>query len=118
MKIKNNNDAIEQFRDSAVAYTELLGKENNVLLNKYHSQISKCAGYLKKNNSLNLLIPMLNEDSGISTWAALYLLTVNEEIAVEKLKKIRDAGIKFKSMDAKYILMQWEDQTLNIYFGD
>jgi|26BtaG_2_1085354.scaffolds.fasta_scaffold07040_4 hypothetical protein len=117
MNIKDDKDALEKFYTASIRYTELEGKENHKELNKNVSIIHKAAGFLKKNNKLINLKPILNDPNlGVASWAALYYLTIDEELAVQRLKEIIDAKIKFVSLSAEYILKQWEDGSLEIYF--
>ena len=119
MKIKDEKEALEKFYAASVRYTELEGKENHKESNKNVSIIHKSAGFLKKNNKLINLKPILNDSNlGVASWAALYYLTVDEELAIQRLKEIIDAKVKFVSLSAEYILKQWEDGSLDIYFGE
>ena len=118
MKILDKKDALNKFLESAISYTELEGGENHKHLNKQFDKISKCAGFLKKNNELYELKQFLEDKNlGVVAWAAYYLLTVDEELAIKKLKMIEDANIPNLSNSAKYTLKEWESGNLNIYFG-
>ena len=118
MKILDKKDALNKFLESAISYTELEGGENHKHLNKQFDKISNCAGFLKKNNELYELKQFLEDKNlGVVAWAAYYLLTVDEELAIKKLKMIEDANIPNLSNSAKYTLKEWESGNLNIYFG-
>lgn len=117
-KIVDVKDALNKFSESAILYTELEGGENHKLLNKQFVKISNCAGFLKKNNELYELKQFLEDKNlGVVAWAAYFLLTVDEELAIKKLKMIEDANIPNLSNSAKYTLKEWESGNLNIYFG-
>ena len=118
IKILDVKDALNKFSESAILYTELEGGENYKLLNKQFDKISNCAGFLKKTNELYELKQFLEDKNlGVVAWAAYFLLTVDEELAIKKLKMIEDANIPNLSNSAKYTLKEWESGNLNIYFG-
>ena len=96
MKILDKKDALNKFLESAISYTELEGGENHKHLNKQFDKISNCAGFLKKNNELYELKQFLEDKNlGVVAWAAYFLLTVDEELAIKKLKMIEDAKKMF-----------------------
>lgn len=118
IKIIDVKDALNKFSESAILYTELEGGENHKLLNKQFDKISNCAGFLKKTNELYELKQFLEDKNlGVVAWAAYFLLTVDEELAIKKLKMIEDANIPNLSNSAKYTLKEWESGNHNIYFG-
>ncbi|HBK82977.1 MAG TPA: DUF2019 domain-containing protein [Flavobacterium sp.] len=118
MKIIDVKDALSKFYKSAILYTELEGGENHKLLNKEFDRISNYAGFLKKNNALIELKPFLEDKNfGVVAWAAYFLLTIEEELAIKTLKMIEQAKIPNISNSAKYTLKEWESGNLNIYFG-
>jgi len=106
-KITDINTAIHIFKDAADRQAKAIEIGDYNQANKCYDQITKVVTFLKDNNALLELQPLLTNDSvGIRLWAACYLLRVDEKKAITVLEEISNLkGIH--SLTAKTTIKEW-----------
>lgn len=112
-KIKDQQTALAVFIEAAIKQAEATEQGDYKNGNKYYDQIIKSAEFLKKTNSVNILLSLLSNPSvGIRLWAAYFLLPINEKEAIKALQAIsKISGIH--SLTAETTLKEWQKGNLN-----
>jgi hypothetical protein len=105
MKIKHTNEAIDIFYNSAVENVKLFDGGDHKLANKYYKQMKQSFDFLTQSNSIDKLLPMLEDTNcGVQLWVASFLAKAYRERAIIVLQKIIDLQIPHISSSAKYTL--------------
>jgi len=117
MKIKDKDQALKFFVESAIEHTKGSHNGDYKLANKNFTKVAKSAKYLRDNDALVELNQLIeHEEKGVQLWALTYLLSTCECLAKEKLSEIRDANLTHYSFNAKMILQEWESGNLELQY--
>ncbi len=105
-KIKNTEEALAIFKQYANMHGLVYNKGDYKDANKYHVIITNAVDYLIDNKSLIELSPFLNDESeGVKLWAAISLLPIMKDKAINTLKMIeQNKGLM--SVTAHYKLLE------------
>ena len=112
MKIKNVNNALECFRESAVIHCEATESGNYKLGNKNYDIVVKAIDYLIKDKAIDQLLQFLNDPNmSVRGCAATYLLPIYEKEALSTLNYIAQSkGII--AGNARTTIQEWEKGNL------
>jgi hypothetical protein len=112
MKIKDINTALIIFEENAKLHESATNTGDYQLANKSYSKISKVIHFLKNENKVELLELLLDHESlGVKSWAALYLLPVYENRAIEVLEEVA-ANEGIRGLAAETTLSEWRKGNL------
>lgn len=113
----SKTEVLQSFKSAAKLQAEATCEGNSTKGNLNYEIIVKSASYLKKNNQLLMLEPLLGEeDIGIKLWASTYLLETIEHKALNVLNTIASANILHHSFTAEMILEEWKTGNLKLQF--
>lgn len=106
-KIEDIETALNLFEKAAIQHTQGTEQGDYKLANKNYVAIVKAVDFLKEQDKVSTLEIFLNHASiGVRVWAAAYLLSVNEKVAVQTLEQISE-GTGIISANAKITLSEW-----------
>ncbi|PKL81102.1 MAG: DUF2019 domain-containing protein [Ignavibacteriae bacterium HGW-Ignavibacteriae-4] len=113
MKPLNNiSSALNLFIESAKEHTLATEEGNYRKGNKNYYLIVEAISYLRNNNSLTELKPLLNNSYiGVRLWTACYLLPVFEKESLLILKDIVEEG-GIHSLSAEMTICEWKKGNL------
>jgi hypothetical protein len=102
-------------------YAEWAGKHGAGMLafdseatNSAQAELVKRYRAIRNSGDLRSLLPLLDHiDPSVSAWAATHLLEIEPDRAVRTLRR-HARGSGPLALDAKMVLEQWEDGTLEI----
>lgn len=107
-------EALSEFEFSANQHGEATEQGDYKEANKHYVKIAKVITFLKKQNSINELLPLIKHPSlGVRLWASTYLLPVKKEDAISELKKIIRGG-SFCAFTAETTLSEWKKGNLHL----
>jgi hypothetical protein len=110
MKISDINEAYKIFYYSAIENVKLFDGEDYILANKYFKQMKKAFDFLKNNNCIDKLLPLLDDvNFGVQLWTASFLAKDFRDKSITVLQRIIDLKIPHISLSAKYTLNGIED---------
>jgi hypothetical protein len=113
-KILNLESAIEIFEFSAIQHTTANETADYKACNKAYKSLANSRDFLRLNNRIDLLIPLLNnENNGVRVWAASFLLFYHEAIAVKVLEDI-SIGNGHNATNARMTLSEWRKGNLKM----
>lgn len=114
MKVKTVSDALKVFEQNALEHERATNDGDYKLANKSHSRIMKAIKFLKEADKVDLLDLLLDHESlGVRSWAALYLLPICEEKAIDVLEEVaKDEGIR--GLAAKTTIIEWRKGNLEV----
>jgi Domain of unknown function (DUF2019) len=113
-QLENIADALTEFEIAANQHGEATEQGNYKEANKNYGKIAKVITFLKEQNSINELLPLIEHPSlGVRLWASTYLLPVKKEEAIRELKNIIRGG-SFCAFTAETTLSEWKKGNLNL----
>jgi len=105
MKIKNIDEAVNVFHNSAIENVKLFDGGDHKLANKYYKQMKQSFDFLTENNRINKLLPLLDYPNyGVQLWTASFLAKEYKDKVIVILQKIIDLKIPHISLSAEYTL--------------
>src|SRR6218665_1155413 len=105
MKIKNIDEAVNVFLNSAIENVKLFDGRDHKLANKYYKQMKQSFDFLTENNCINKLLPLLDYPNyGVQLWTASFLAKEYKDKVIVILQKIIDLKILHISFSAEYTL--------------
>lgn len=115
MKIKNIEEALGLFIDSASKQIESNENGDYKIGNKCYDDLVIVTNYLKRTNSIKELRKLLdNKHIGVRLWSATYLLRDFEEEAKQTLREIVSLSHPVHSFTAEVTLSEWSNGSLAI----
>ncbi len=107
---------IAEFAEAAIDHGRFTDLGDSQMANKAHDKVIKVLSKMKKlpdhgKRMLTLLIE--HENDAVKGWAATYLLPINENMAIDILKKIA-SGSGFVAFDCEMVLKLWKAGTLKL----
>lgn len=107
-KIKNIKTALAVFEEASLRQAEATEQGDYKSGNKLYSEITKAAAFIKSENAVEKLKPLLSHSSvGVRMWAAFYLLPIDEKEGVKILREIaKSPGIH--ALTADTTLTEWQ----------
>lgn len=115
MRISDIKSAITLFQEAANKQAAATESGDYKAGNKSYNLISKAAHYLKSEDAISELKPLLCScPVGVRLWSAYYLLPLYEKECLSTLEKIvEDDGIH--SLTAETTISEWKKGNLKIY---
>lgn len=116
-KIKKITDlkmAVQVFEIASHKQAEATEQGNYKEGNKHYSRIMRAIKFLKKKDSIDTILPLLNKPSiGVRLWTASYLLPKYEKESIAILSEITK-NQDIHSLTAETILNEWKTGNLKI----
>lgn len=111
-KIKDIETALTVFEEASIKQAEATEQGDYKTGNKLYGEITKAAAFIKSENAVDKLRPLLAHSSvGVRMWAACYLLPLDEKEGVKTLKEIaKSSGIH--ALTADTTLSEWQKGNL------
>ena len=104
---ENTEKLLKSFEEFCIKHTEN-SWSNSKKANYYYDKIFKVVNLLKETNSLNSLSVFYSHPNiGVRTWAACFLLPVNEKQSLKVLKEISKMDVR-GSYTAELVIKGWE----------
>lgn len=106
-KIKSIESALSIFELEANNQAECSENGDYKSGNKSYQKIIDSVNYIKDNNSIDLLISFLsNESIGVKLWSACFLLPENESRSLKVLEEIKETN-SIHSFTAATTISEW-----------
>lgn len=113
-KITDIEIAMKQFEEAAIAHEQATEKGDYKVANKSYTIITKAIAFLKEKSDIDKLSKFLTHESiGVRSWAATFLLPVQEDEAILVLEQIAN-GDGIRSFAAKTVLSEWRNGNLKL----
>jgi hypothetical protein len=113
-KIKDKETALSLFEEAAIKHAEATEQGDYKTANKSYAVISKAIMFLKEHNEIACLSKFLNHPSdGVKSWAAAYLLPIEEKKAIQVLEDVAK-GNGIRSLAAETALSEWRKGNLRL----
>lgn len=111
-KIKDIETALAVFEEASIKQTEATEQGDYKTGNKHYGEITKAVAFIKSENAIANLRPLLSHSSvGVRMWAACYLLPVDEKEGIKVLEQIaKSSGIH--ALTADTTLSEWKKGNL------
>jgi hypothetical protein len=113
-KVKDVSEALIIFEEAATNHAQATEQGDYKIANKNHDAIVKIASFLKEKNEIDKLTDFLSHPvDGVKGWAAIYLLPIKEQEAVQALEEIAK-GKTIRSLAAEVTLREWRKGNLKL----
>ena len=114
MRIRDSKRALEKFEKAAVDHTLATAAGDSRKANAAADIILEAYAYLKENESLQLLVSLLDHPSeGVRVWTASKLIAVRQSEAVKVLEEIA-GGNGISALGAGMVLSEWRAGRLTL----
>lgn len=115
IKIKDKETALKLFENSAINHGDCSQNGDYKSVNKSYKEIMNSFYFLKQENLLDEILPMLeNSNKSVQSWSATVLLGFDEKKAIQKLQEIVKES-NFYSYSAELTIQEWKKGNLTIY---
>lgn len=114
MMIQNTDTALEIFEEAATSHSNAIETGDYKVANKSYDRIIVAAAFLKQEGKIRLVSKFLNHaSSGVRSWAAAYLLPIQEQDAIRVLESVAK-GKGLLSFEAEMTLSEWRKGNLKL----
>ena len=104
------------FEDAAIKQEEAISMGKSKIANRNYDKIAEVIKYLRINKTLDKLsVFYIHPNQSVRSWAAAYLLPVNEKESIKVLKKIANRKGP-GAFDAKMTIQEWENGNLRNFY--
>jgi hypothetical protein len=98
---------------SLLAFTEASSNDDQKSARTHYKKMDACFRSLRDSNRLSELVKLLNhENESVRLWVSTHLLTYDEKLAKDSLKKIADRKAGLTSFSAEMTLQEWSKGNL------
>ncbi|QEE48495.1 hypothetical protein FUA48_02570 [Flavobacterium alkalisoli] len=109
------DSALQQFEKAAELHAYYNERYEFKKGNIHADAVMEAVNFLKSIDGLSHLEQFLDSDSmGIKGWAAAYLLTLNNQKAIDVLENTIALNIPHYSFNAKILLSEWREGNLKL----
>lgn len=113
---ENKEKLLKSFEEFCIKQTEYSWNGKSKKANYYYDQIFKVVNLLKEMNSLSSLSVFYSHPNiGVRTWAACFLLPVNEKQSLKVLKEISKMDVR-GSYTAELVIKEWKKGDLKEFY--
>ncbi len=116
MKIRDIKEALSLFENAAIEQGKATYIGDHRKANRNYDKIRDVVSYLRKNVALHeLSIFYTHSNLSVRSWAASYLLPIDEKRSLQVLKEIANMEV-FGSLDAKMTIKEWKNGNLKTFY--
>lgn len=105
---------INEVKDLCVEHGRVLDEGDSVSANNLHKKISNIFNEIIANGLVSELMELLkNDDENVKLWAASYLLSIEEKLAISVLSQVEKSD-RLIGLEATIIKDMWNKGMLNL----